>query len=88
MQSLNKIISYIGYELKDNHDNQNTIITMSSMVFMAMSFRCGLIFLYKEMEGCVHNIMSHTQLLCSFQKDKDLKLEIEMTCNHCTKFMV
>jgi hypothetical protein len=27
--------------------------------------------------------MSHTQLLCSFQKDKDLKLEIETTCNHC-----
>jgi hypothetical protein len=32
--------------------------------------------------------MSHTQLLCSFQKGKDLKLEIGITCNHCTKFMV
>jgi hypothetical protein len=28
--------------------------------------------------------MSHTQLLCFFQKGKDLKLEIEMACNHCT----
>jgi hypothetical protein len=35
-----------------------------------------------------HNKMSQIQLLCPFQKGKDLKLEIEMTCNHCTKFMV
>jgi hypothetical protein len=32
--------------------------------------------------------MSQTQLLYPFQKGKDLKLEIEMACNHCTKFMV
>jgi hypothetical protein len=38
--------------------------------------------------GCVHNKMSHTQLLYSFQKGKDLKLEIETACNHCTKLMV
>jgi hypothetical protein len=38
--------------------------------------------------GCVHSKMSHTQLLCSFQTGKDLKLEIEVTYNHCTKFMV
>jgi hypothetical protein len=38
--------------------------------------------------GCVHNKVNHTKLLCSFQKGKDLKLEIEMTSNHCTKFMV
>jgi hypothetical protein len=37
---------------------------------------------------CVHNKMNHTQLLWSFQKGKDLKLEIEMACNHYTKFMV
>jgi hypothetical protein len=87
MLSLNKIISYIGYELKYNHYSQNTKITMSNMVFMAMSFRCGLIVFCKEMEGCLHNRMNHTQFLWSFQNDKDLKLEIEMTCNHCTKFM-
>jgi hypothetical protein len=29
--------------------------------------------------------MSQIQLLCSFQKGKDLKLEIEMACNHCIK---
>ncbi len=38
--------------------------------------------------GYIHNIMSQTQLLYPFQKGKDLKLEIEMACNHCTKFMV
>ncbi len=38
--------------------------------------------------GCVHSILNHTQLLCSFLKDKDLKLEIKMTCNDCTKFMI
>jgi hypothetical protein len=32
--------------------------------------------------------MNQTQLLCSFQKDKDLKLEIEMTCNYYTNFMI
>jgi hypothetical protein len=37
---------------------------------------------------CVHSKMSHTQLLCSFQKGKHLKMEIEMACNHCTKFVV
>jgi hypothetical protein len=26
----------------------------------------------------INSIMNHIQLLCSFQKDKDLKLEIEM----------
>jgi hypothetical protein len=36
----------------------------------------------------IHNKMNQTQLLCSFQKGKDLKLEIEMACNHCTKCMV
>jgi hypothetical protein len=38
--------------------------------------------------GCVHNILNHIQLIYSFQKGKDLKLEIEMACNHCAKFMV
>jgi hypothetical protein len=38
--------------------------------------------------GYIHNKMSQTQFLCPFQKSKDLKLEIEMACNHCTKFMV
>jgi hypothetical protein len=38
--------------------------------------------------GCVHSILNHTQLLCSFLKDKDLKLEIKLTCNDCTKFMI
>jgi hypothetical protein len=42
----------------------------------------------KPHRGCVHNKMKHTQLLYSFQKGKDLKLEIEMACNHCTKVMV
>jgi hypothetical protein len=36
----------------------------------------------------VHNKMNQTQLLCPFQKNKDLKLEIEMACNHCKKIMV
>jgi len=40
------------------------------------------------LERPVHNIMNHTQLLCSFQNDKDLKLKIEMACNHYTNFMV
>jgi hypothetical protein len=35
--------------------------------------------------GYIHNKMSQTQLLCPFQKGKDLKLKIEMACNHCTK---
>ncbi len=34
---------------------------------------------------CFHSKMSQIQLLCSFQKGKDLKLEIEMACNHCIK---
>jgi hypothetical protein len=38
--------------------------------------------------GFVHNKMNHIQFMCSFQKGKDLKLEIEMACNYCTKFMV
>lgn len=38
--------------------------------------------------GYVHNKMGQTQLLYPFQKSKDLKLEIQMACNHCTKFMV
>jgi hypothetical protein len=38
--------------------------------------------------GYVHNKMGQTQFLCSFEKDKDLKLEIEMACNHCTICMV
>jgi hypothetical protein len=32
--------------------------------------------------------MGQAQLLCCFQRGKDLKLEIEMTSNHCTKCMV
>jgi hypothetical protein len=38
--------------------------------------------------GYIHNKMNQTQFLGPFQKSKDLKLEIEMICNHCTKFMV
>ncbi len=45
------MISYIDYELNDNHDHQNTKITMSSMIFMAMSFRCGLIFYIRRWKG-------------------------------------
>jgi hypothetical protein len=35
--------------------------------------------------GYVHDKMNQTKLLFPFQKGKDLKLEIEMACNHCTK---
>jgi hypothetical protein len=34
--------------------------------------------IFKLIIYSINNIMSHIQLLCSFQKDKDLKLEIEM----------
>ncbi len=53
------------------------------MVFSIVAFNFSMLF-FSQALGCIHSKMSHTQLLCFFQKGKDLKLEIEMACNHCT----
>lgn len=58
-----------------------------TMVSLIVAFNFSMLFSSQAL-GCIHSKMNHAPLLCFFQKGKDLKLDIEMTCNHCTKFMV